>query len=251
MSCNARRPRRTRGALGARAIWLVLGSWAGGCTNVGAPPPDAEYPAWRLPARLEPTPTASAPAKDAPPASPEGGATRVSPAEPVPAGAEAQPSLSRKGYLPDPPALAERRQWDYTLYYDRGSVHAGEPKPVCLRRPATSPRRMGRFAFELWLGRELIERIRFDFPLLAAEVPNESSANSFQKAPSFAPGARVSIPLQVPGNDRATRALILDRATGETWPVAWPPASTNSATPDTACAPPGASEPKAAPQRSR
>jgi len=224
---------------------LVLLSFVGGCTNVGAPPPDAEYPAWRLPERLEPTPTPHAPVTTAPAqAAPEASA---SPAAPVLTEAEAPPPPVGKGYLPDPPALTERRQWAYTLYYDRGSVRAGEAKPICLRRPATSPRRMGRFAFELWLGRELVERIRFDFPLLGAEVPDENSGNTFHKAPSFAPGARVSIPLQVPASDRATRALILDRASGETWPVAWPPAaSTNPDMADTACAPPGSVEPKAA-----
>lgn len=86
-----------------------------------------------------------------------------------------------------------------------------------------SARRIGRFAFELWLGAELIERIRFDFPLLAAEVPRQGQRRSLHEEPSFAPGARVSRRLQVPASARATRAQILDRATGRATPLPWPP----------------------------
>jgi hypothetical protein len=82
---------------------------------------------------------------------------------------------------------------------------------------------MGRFAFELWLGDELIERIRFDFPLLGAEVPRQGPRQALREVPSFAPGAHVSASVRVPASSRATRALLLDRATGQTSVVAWPP----------------------------
>jgi len=139
------------------------------------------------------------------------------------AGTAAEPSPPAQGYLPDPPPLSERARWLYEIRYDRGNVQAGPPQLECLERAVASPRRIGRFAFELWLGAELIERIRFDFPLLAAEVPRQGERQAWREEPSFAPGAHVSIRLQVPASARATRAQILDRATGQTTPVEWPP----------------------------
>ena len=88
---------------------------------------------------------------------------------------------------------------------------------------AATARRFGRFAFELWLGRELVDRVRFDFPLLATETPAPASPRPIHDTPRFAPGARVSVMLRVPASERATRASILDRATGEVIDVTWPP----------------------------
>jgi len=107
--------------------------------------------------------------------------------------------------------------------YDRGALRVDPPQLECLPRPAASARRMGRFAFELWLGGELIERIRFDFPLLAAEVPRTGEHAPMRQEPSFAPGARVSVTVRVPASARAVRAHILDRASGQTTAVDWPP----------------------------
>ncbi len=129
----------------------------------------------------------------------------------------------RHGYLPDPPALSGRAWWAYDIRYDRGVITAGSPALQCLKQPRASARRLGRFAFELWIGAELIDRIRFDFPLLAGQPPRVGPRRPLHEEPSFAPGARVSTRILVPASPRATRAQILDRATGETIPVAWPP----------------------------
>ena len=139
------------------------------------------------------------------------------------AGTAPEPSPPAQGYLPDPPPLSERARWLYEIRYDRGNIQAGPPQLECLERAVPSPRRIGRFAFELWLGAALIERIRFDFPLLAAEVPRQGERDPLREEPSFAPGARVSVRLQVPASARATRAQILDRATGQATAVEWPP----------------------------
>jgi hypothetical protein len=139
------------------------------------------------------------------------------------AAAEPESSGPAHGYLPDPPPLSERALWQYEVRYDRGVIAANTPDLQCLQRPVASARRIGRFAFELWLGAELIDRIRFDFPLLAAEVPRQGQRHPLHEEPSFAPGARVSTRLQVPASTRATRAQILDRATGRATLVPWPP----------------------------
>ena len=133
------------------------------------------------------------------------------------------------GYLPDPEPLSGRAWWAYEIRYDRGTIDAGSPTLQCLEQAATSARRMGRFAFELWIGAELIDRIRFDFPLLAGEPPRRGPRRPLREEPSFAPGARVSTRILVPASPRATRAQILDRATGETLAVPWPPESGGAA----------------------
>jgi len=161
------------------------------------------------------------------------------------ADAGAEPAPPAQGYLPDPPPLSERARWLYDIRYDRGSIQAGPPQLECLDRALPSARRIGRFAFELWLGAELIERIRFDFPLLAAEVPRQAERHALREEPSFAPGARVSMRLQVPASARATRAQILDRATGQATPVEWPP---RAEAPAALCAKPARTPTPAAPR---
>lgn len=136
---------------------------------------------------------------------------------------ETAASASAHGDLPDPPALAARRQWSFPIEYDRGTLRVGAPQFRCLPRPVATARRIGRYAFELWLGRELIERVRFDLPLLAAEAPRSGPRRALHDPPRFAPGARVSTAVQVPASDRANRARLLDRATGESIEVPWPP----------------------------
>jgi len=218
------------------AEWSLLAGL--GCGVFGPPGGDAQYPAVRAPAHLPEAASAPSAAGSPPSAAPapdpgegEAGSTEGTPTSRIrllrhggaDAGAAPESSAPAQGYLPDPPPLSERARWLYEIRYDRGNVHAGSPQLECLDRAVASPRRIGRFAFELWLGAELIERIRFDFPLLAAEVPRQGERHPLREEPSFAPGARVSIRLQVPASTRATRAQVLDRATGQATPVEWPP----------------------------
>ena len=199
-----------------------------------APPKDAEYPSLVLPAQIspaEPAPKAATPAAAPPLAA--GSRPLAAPAsDPAALAPEAEhsPESKPQGDLPDPEPLSERGQWTYAVTYDRGVIGVGAPTLACLPRPRTTPRKLGRYAFELWLGRELIERLRFDFPLLANEEPLPSGRRPIYEDARFAPGARTSVVLQVPVSDRAGSARILDRATGEVVAVPWPPAPADGAT---------------------
>jgi len=237
-----------------------------GC-DAAVPDGGAEYPALVMPARLPPAAT-GAPAKGtategapAPtPVSPTPGRlTRETPSivpdAPAAPGAPAQPATadggtagssaqapgpeptqrSSHGDLPDPKPLSERAQWSYPVTYDRGAVLVGAPELICLPRAQSTARRIGRFAFELWLGRELVDRVRFDFPLLASEEPASGARRPIHDTPRFAPGARVSVVLRVPASERAARASILDRATGQVIDVTWPPRSASGAPLARAC----------------
>jgi len=219
-----------------------------GCGVLGPPGGNPQYPSVQIPTRLEPAKPA---AKSPPPVPATPGAARSSeatggahtrlvrdPATTSGDAAASTPGPPPHGYPPDPPPLTERAWWVYPVTYDRGTLRVEPPQLECLARPATSARRMGRFAFELWLGAELIERIRFDFPLLAAEVPRTAEHGPLRQEPSFAPGARVSVSVRVPASARALRAHILDRATGQTSAVDWPPGAPGAGTEPCAKAPP-------------
>ena len=126
--------------------------------------------------------------------------------------------------LPDPEPLRIERQWEYELTYDRGTITVTNVRPLLYSKPVVTPRRVGRYAIELWIGRELIDRIRFDFPALAAEEPPVAGDRRPLHEPvSLAPGATVRRIVLVPASPRATRAVLVDRATGETTALPWPP----------------------------
>lgn len=208
-------------AAAGRWGWSALaaaGVWLGACGVMG-PPRDTAYPAIEIPTRVPPAPPAKISAADAP--RPPAAAPELRKAQPPAAPADGS---ARHGHLPDPPPLSERRQWQYRVDYDRGTLRVASPTLSCLAKARASPRRIGRYAFELWLGDELIERLRFDFPLLAAEEPAPNGPRKpLHEAPSFARGAQVSVTLDVPHSERANRARILDRATGNAVEVPWPP----------------------------
>jgi hypothetical protein len=79
---------------------------------------------------------------------------------------------------------------------------------------------MGRFALELFEGNALIERVRFDFPLLGAP---EALDAGLTPAPSLTQKLRTRIGVVFPATLRGTRLELLDRATGRRWSIPWPP----------------------------
>ncbi len=128
-----------------------------------------------------------------------------------------------KGAQPDPEALREARQFEYVVAYDRGKLRIKSVRAVRFPKPVVTSRRMGRFAIELWIGHELVERVRFDFPLVAAEDIRRSRRRPLEEMPSFAPGVEATETVLVPASTRATRAVLVDRATGHGDELPWPP----------------------------
>lgn len=130
-----------------------------------------------------------------------------------------------RGTTPDPPPLVTRAQWLYRFVYRKGDVIVASVEKKEFERPVTTERRVGRFAVELWVGQELVERVRFDFPLLAADPAPEGRKHSLRGTPAFGPGAETSREVAVPASDRATRAVLVDRLNGHAIPLPWPPDS--------------------------
>lgn len=128
------------------------------------------------------------------------------------------------GSLPDPEPLSNERQWQYELLYDSGNLSVLSVELRTFDKPITTARQMGRFAIELWRGRELIERVRFDFPMLAAEEPTAEGGSPLSRPPDLSAHAKVRRRVLVPDAKRPNRAILVDRAAGKELPLAWPPA---------------------------
>jgi hypothetical protein len=139
------------------------------------------------------------------------------------------------GSAPDPEPLSLREQWQYALLYQAGEVSVERVEKRTLPKPVSTARRMGRFALELWIGHELIDRVRFDFPLIAAEEVPGVTRRPLHDAPSLGPHAIARISVTVPASPRATRLVLVDRATGKTKEFPWPPDQEPS---DSGAAPP-------------
>jgi hypothetical protein len=143
---------------------------------------------------------------------------------------------------PDPPPLVERSQWLFDLRWDKGEVFLLGTQPMELPAPRETPRAMGRFALELYEGPALLERVRFDFPLLGAVDPGDGGWDS---APQLTRKLRTRIGVVFPATSRGTRLELWDRATNRRWALPWPP----TAAPATSAAASASGAPSAAPAR--
>jgi hypothetical protein len=157
-----------------------------------------------------------------------------------PAGPSAAPAPAlTPSTAPDPTPLRMNAQVEYELELKEGKVRVVSVKPVKLAEPVVTPRRLGRYAIELSIGQELIERLRFDFPGTAADDPQIGP-----KKPLFAPltlseRAIAHVVLQVPQSPRVRRAVLVDRGLGTAIELDWP-------LPEVPKAPPGPSASAAA-----
>jgi hypothetical protein len=152
-------------------------------------------------------------------------------AKPIPSVAPSvAPSATSNATPPDPPVLSSLNHWLLGLRYVRGTVRIDTVQAVHLQEASEGDRFTGRFALELWSHQTLLDRLRFDFPLLAAETTPPSAQRPVHREASFAPGADVSVSLQVPTIPEINRAQIVDRVTGKITEIAWPPVVTAIAT---------------------
>jgi hypothetical protein len=124
------------------------------------------------------------------------------------------PDIGMTRTPPDPPPLLERSQWVFDLRWDSGDVWLLGVRPLQLAAPQLTPRVMGRFALELFEGPTLIERVRFDFPLLGAVDGDASVALTTR--------LRTRIGVVFPASARGTRLELWDRASNRRWALPWP-----------------------------
>jgi hypothetical protein len=202
--------------------WLSLAACAGSPSQVpqeatiafpttlgeGSPQPGKE------PRRHRAAPSPSA---AAPPSASAAASADPSPGPPPSATVE---TVGPAASPPDPEPLRMAEQWEYEISSEQGALAVSSVKAVTLREPAVTPRRMGRYAIELWIGHELVERVRFDLPLLGGgeEPPKPTLA-----PPGLEKGVHARTRVLVPRSPRARRALLVDRAEGRATPLPWPP----------------------------
>jgi hypothetical protein len=117
---------------------------------------------------------------------------------------------------PDPPAMRERAQLIFDLKWDKGDLYLLGVHRIELTAAQETPRAMGRFALELFEGPTLIERARFDFPMLGAGEAADAST------PRFEPKLVTRIGVMFPFVHRGTKLELVDRATQRRYPLPWP-----------------------------
>ena len=116
--------------------------------------------------------------------------------------------------------MSERQQWVYDLRWERGETYLLEVHKVDMGEPHLTPRVMGRFALELFEGPTLIERVRFDFPMLGAPEPPDAGMRT---PPRFEPKLRTRIGVLFPATKRGTKLELWDRAKDVRVSLPWPP----------------------------
>jgi hypothetical protein len=125
------------------------------------------------------------------------------------------------GYAPDPVAKPSRDQWIFEISARGGKVAIDSVTPQTFAKPAETPRVVGRFALELYIGRELLDRVRFDVPLMGAEN-TVGNRNNLPK-PRFDQNVTAHVKARMADNPRAAYLLIVDRETGDSQKLLWPP----------------------------
>ncbi|MDF3065705.1 MAG: hypothetical protein K0R38_1306 [Polyangiaceae bacterium] len=163
------------------------------------------------------------------------------PAEPAPDAAQPLPTPATPSTLPDPTALRQAEQVEYELELKEGKVTVVSVKAVKLPAPIVTPRRIGRYAIELGIGKELIERLRFDFPGTAADEPQVGTKKPLYAPLTLGERAIARVKLHVPQSPRVRRALLVDRAQNTATELAWP-------LPEVVKAPASAAKPAKLPQ---
>ena len=136
------------------------------------------------------------------------------------------PDVAATRTPPDPLPLVERGQWVFDLRWERGDVWLLGAHRLELPAPRATPRAMGRFALELFEGRALVERVRFDFPLLGTPDPGDGGRGA---PPSLTQKLRTRVGVVFPATDRGRRLELVDRATDKRWSLAWPPQDASDA----------------------
>jgi hypothetical protein len=121
---------------------------------------------------------------------------------------------------PDPQPMKMRNQWVFDLRWSRGEPYLLGVHALDLGEAQETPRAMGRFAIELFEGPTLIERVRFDFPMVG---PPDAEDGGFEAPPSLSKKLSSRIGVMFPAATRGTRLELWDRATDRRWPLPWPP----------------------------
>ncbi len=130
------------------------------------------------------------------------------------ASSSAKPASTEKSIQPDPTPLVVDAVFVLSIRFDKGKVSITKVVREKLAKKQALPRRLGRFAVELYSGPTVVERVRFDFPLIHDDDP---------AGEAYAKGLDVTVEVRVPDSDRPNKLEIWDRATEKRWKYVYPP----------------------------
>lgn len=128
------------------------------------------------------------------------------------------------GFAPDPPGHASVKQWVFDVRVQRGRPIIERARAATIAQAAETARVMGRYAIELYVGPELLDRVRFNVPLAGDGAPTPSDRpkkNPFPR-PRF-DDISTRIRAQMADNPRGAHLALVDRATGSVERFEWPP----------------------------
>lgn len=145
------------------------------------------------------------------------------------AGAAALAEPPPGGYAPDPASAATRKQWVFDVLHQRGKTSIVGARAVTLKEPATTARVTGRFAVEFYVGRELLDRVRFNVPL-TGDAPEKDPRRPFRR-PTFDESVTARLHVQMADNPRASWVKLVDRLSGAEQRFWWPPDEKGRLTP--------------------
>jgi hypothetical protein len=119
--------------------------------------------------------------------------------------------------LPDPAPLYATGRYQISVRWDKETPSILTVNTVDGVKAEAVERWAGRFALELFEDGVLIERARFNFPMLGAPEGGKSMAGAIDKNLSS------TTEVAFPATPRGNRFELRDRATGKRWQLAWPP----------------------------
>ncbi len=134
-------------------------------------------------------------------------------------GSDAAASPPREGWPPDPPPVPAEKQWVFEVRVKDSVPSIVKVSEVTLKKPEPTPRVMGRYAIELYVGKELLDRVRFDVPLGGDGPPEPDQPG--KKRPVFKVNTKLFA--RMADQPRAALVRLVDRATGDIQVFRWPP----------------------------
>lgn len=138
-------------------------------------------------------------------------------------GLDASAEPSKAGFAPDPPARASKKQWTLEIAARAGKVSAERATSSLLKQPAESPRILGRFALELYVGPELLDRVRFNVPLMGNGPVEHSTRRAYHNPDTDQ--VTTSLKVRLADSPRAAYLVLVDRFTEERQRFEWPPSA--------------------------
>ncbi|MBK6517425.1 MAG: hypothetical protein IPM79_10630 [Polyangiaceae bacterium] len=132
---------------------------------------------------------------------------------------DARAEAPKEGWPPDPAPVAATKQWVFEMRAKDSVPSVAKVSALELSKAEATPRMMGRWALELYVGTELLDRLRFNVPL-AGDTGHEKK-EAGKNRPVFKVNTKFFVRLA--DHPRATQLRLVDRATGDIQTFAWPP----------------------------